>query len=183
MTAPATSKLVTAEELLVLASRGRFELVNGKLIEMSPPGAEHGAVAMNLGSLIAEHVRRNKLGRVLAAETGFRLARNPDTVRAPDVAFVAQAHLTSPVPQGYLDRAPDLVAEVVSPSDDPDEVQSKIVEWLRAGAVVALVVYPRSKQIAVYRSLRQVEVLTVGDVLELPDVLPGFTCPVADIFA
>jgi Uma2 family endonuclease len=183
MTAPATSKLVTAEELLVLASRGRYELVNGELIEMSPPGFEHGLIVMALASLIADYAKRQRLGRVVAAETGFRLSRNPDTVRALDVAFIAADRMPANLPKGYLDIAPDLIAEIVSPSDDPDAVQSKIAAWLMAGVKTALVVYPGSKQIAVYHSLRKVEVLTVGDTIELPDVLPGFACPVADIFA
>jgi len=183
MTAPAPTKLVTAEELLVLASRGRYELINGVLIEMAPPGFEHGLLGFRLAYRIASFAQARGLGAVLASETGFRLSRNPDTVRAPDVAFIAADRMPAQLPKGYLDLAPDLIAEVVSPSDDPDEVQSKITAWLMAGVRTALVVYPGSKQIAVYHSLRQVEVLTLGDTLELPDVFPGFACPVAEIFA
>lgn len=148
-----------------------------------PPGSEHGALAANLAYLLNDHVRKNDLGRVFAAETGFRLARDPDTVRAADFAFVAKSRCPAKLPKGYLDLAPDLVAEVVSPNDDPDQVQAKVRDWIDAGVRLMLVVYPGSRQIAVYRSLRQVTILTDGDALELPDLLPGFTCPVSDIFA
>jgi len=184
MVAPERTALVTAEELWQLPASERYELVKGVLLPMSPPpGSEHGALAANLAYLLTDHVRRNDLGRVFAAETGFRLARNPDTVRAADVAFVAKSRCPAKLPKGYLDLAPDLIAEVVSPNDDPDQVQAKVRDWLEAGARLVLVLYPGSRQVAAYRSLRQVIVLTEGEVLTADDVLPGFTCPVSDIFA
>lgn len=178
----AIKPLVTAEDLLALSSKGRFELINGEVIEMSPPGYEHGAISNLLAYVITRHVVTHKLGQVFAAETGFRLARNPDTVRAADVAFIAKERLPSKPPKGYSDITPDLVAEVVSPGDDPDDVQAKVKVWLDASVKVVLVVYPGPQQIAVYHSLRAVIVLTADDMLELADVLPGFTCPVSEIF-
>lgn len=177
------SKLVTADELLQLSSKGRYELVKGVLIEMSPPGFEHGSIIMNIAVPIANHALQHKLGKVLAAETGFRLSRNPDTVRAPDVAFVIKDRLPAKLPKGYADFAPDLVVEVVSPGDDPDEIQVKVKEWLDAGVRLVLVIYPASKQVAVYRSLREVTVLTEGDTLSADDLLPGLSINIADIFA
>jgi Uma2 family endonuclease len=150
---------------------------------MTPPGYEHGKYVNRLDYFITHHVMQNDLGEVVAAETGFRLSRDPDTVRAPDIAFVSKARRPFVPPTGYADFAPDLVVEVVSPNDDPDEIQSKVRDWLEAGVRVVLVVYPRSRQIAVYRSLREVTVLTEADSLVLSDVLPGFSCPVADVFA
>ncbi len=121
---------------------------------------------------------------MFAAETGFRLTRNPDTVRAADIAFVSKDRLPAKLPKGYLDLAPDLVAEVVSPGNDPDEIQSKVREWLEAGARYVLVVYPGPRQIIVYRSLRQVTILTEGDTFTAPDTLgvPGFELQVSTIF-
>ncbi|HKZ85062.1 MAG TPA: Uma2 family endonuclease [Anaerolineae bacterium] len=176
-------KWMTAEDLLRLSSEGRYELVKGALIEMTPPGYEHGEIANRFSYRLTHHVIQNDLGVVLAAETGFRLSRDPDTVRAPDIAFVSKARRPTIPPTGYADFAPDLVVEVVSSNDDPDEIQSKVRDWLEAGVRVVLVVYPRSRQIAVYRSLREVTVLTEADSLVLSDVLPGFSCPVADVFA
>ena len=184
MVAPVIEKLWTAEELSRLPESERYELVKGELIEMSPPpGYEHGSMIMRLAVQIANYALANDLGEVLAAETGFRIARNPDTVRAADIAFITKAHRPTKPPKGYLDLAPDLVAEVVSPSDDPDKVQRKIKDWLDGGSRLVLVVYPGSRQIAVYRSLREVTILTDGDTLTAPDLLPGFACPVSDIFA
>src|SRR3989304_1648564 len=133
---PEKMKYVTAEELLRMPRSERYELVKGALVEMSPPpGTEHGSLAFQLSYLIGHFVKQHELGRVFAAETGFRLARNPDTVRAADVAFVAKSRLPAKLPKGYLDLAPDLVAEIVSPGDDPDDTlrEAKVKEWLDAG--------------------------------------------------
>lgn len=176
-------KLVTAEELLLMPEADRYELVKGQLVEMSPPpGFEHGAITYRLSFQIGSYVLQQRLGIVVAAETGFRLTRRPDTVRAVDVAYVSAARLPSVLPKGYLDLAPDLVAEVVLPSDDPDAIQAKVNDWLDAGTQMVLVVYPGSRQMAVYRSLRQVIVLTESDTLEAPDLLPKFSMPLSAIF-
>lgn len=182
--APPKAKLVTAEELFRMPASERFELVKGVLIEMSPPpGYEHGATIMRLSLRLGNHVYAHDLGEVLAAETGFRIARNPDTVRAADIAFVSKARLPKSRPRGYADLAPDLVIEVVSPNDDPDEIQAKVKDWLDAGVRLVLVVYPGPRQVAAYRSFRDVVILTEDDVLSAPDILPGFSMPIADIFA
>jgi Uma2 family endonuclease len=184
MVAPALEKPMTAEELLLLPESERYELVKGELVEMSPPpGTEHGTVAYQLGYSLGQHVIPKKLGRLFAAETGFRLARDPDTVRAADVAFVSKDRLPPKMPKGYLDLAPDLVAEVVSPNNDPDEIQAKVREWLEAGARYVLVVYPGPRQVHVYRSLKQVTILTEDDILAFPDLLPELEIAVAAIFA
>ena len=177
-----TKKIITADDLLAMSSKGRYELTEGRLIEMSPPGSEHGLIANAINYFITDCVRRKKLGKVFAAETGFRLSRNPDTVRAPDVAFVSSARMPSPLPKGYMDIAPDLVVEVVSPSDDADDMQLKIKEWLDAGAKMVCYVYPSSRQVVVYRSLRDVRVLTDADTFLGDDVLPDFSLPVKEIF-
>lgn len=184
MVAPSTEKLVTAEELWQLPASERYELVKGVLVEMTPPpGLEHGALTHRLSYLITHHVFQNDLGRVVAAETGFRIARNPDTVRAADVAFVSKERWPKKPPKGYADLIPDLVAEVVSPSDKPDDIQDKIRDWLDAGVRLVLVLYPGSRQLAVYRSLREVSILTEEDAFIAPDILPGFSIPVSGIFA
>lgn len=177
-----TKKIITADDLLAMSSKGRYELTEGRLIEMSPPGSEHGLIVFSISLVIGNYVKQKKLGKVFAAETGFRLSRNPDTVRAPDVAFVSSARLPRPLPRGYMDLAPDLVVEVVSPSDDADDMQLKIKEWLDAGAKMVCYVYPSSRQVVIYRSLRDVRVLTDADTLLGDDVLPDFSLPVNEIF-
>jgi Uma2 family endonuclease len=177
--------LVTADELLAMGKDDRYELVEGVLVPMSPPPAmEHGHVAMMLalraGSFVADH----RLGWTFAAETGFRLHRDPDTVRGPDFAFVARGRITREMNlRRYLDVVPDLVAEVVSPSDSAAEVNAKVVEYLDAGVRLVWVLYPQSQTVALHRPGGESELLRAGDELSGEEVLPGFSCPVADLFA
>lgn len=176
--------LLTADDLLRISGAGkRYELVRGELIEMAPAGGRHGRVAIRIGSRLNIHVEQQDLGEVLAAETGFRLERNPDRVRAPDVAFVAKGRLPpGDLPVGFLDIVPDLVVEVVSPGDTASYIQAKVEDWLRAGVRLAWVLYPDTRSVAVYRSLDKVRVLTEADHLHGDPVLPRFSCSVTDLF-
>lgn len=178
------AKLVTAEELLRLPDDGyRYELLEGELRKMTPPGYEHGAITLSVAWRLAQFVTERNLGQVLAAETGFILGHDPDTVRAPDVAFVSKEQIHrcgSPV--SYFPEAPALAVEVVSPDDTAEEVDSKIRHWLRAGTKLAWVVYPRGRTVTVYRCLDDIRVLTDKDQLDGEDVVPGFQCRIADIF-
>ena len=177
-------KLFTAEELLHLPSTGtRLELVKGKVYEMAPAGGPHGYVAMNIGVLLGVHVRSNGLGRVFAAETGFILRRSPDTVRAPDAAFICYDRLSEgDLPEGFISVMPDLVVEVVSPTDTRREVQEKVEEWLRAGVRLVWVIYPVTRSADVYRSIEDVSHLTEDDRLDGEDVVPDFACRLGELF-
>jgi Uma2 family endonuclease len=176
---------MTAEELLRLPSgNGRHELVKGELRSMSPAGQEHGAVAAEMLGALMPFIRQHNLGRVYAAETGFILRRQPDTVRAPDVAFVGADRLaiTSRSAEGYFPGAPDLAVEVISPSDRYTEVEAKVEEWLDAGAQVVVVLDPRRQVAKVYAAGVAVESLSIEDQLALPDLLPGWSVALRDIF-
>ena len=175
---------VTAEALWKRPDDGyRYELVKGKLRKMPPAGFEHGTRAMDIGWRLAQYVSENRLGRVLAAETGFRISQNPDTVRAPDVAFVRQASIDRQGMQtGYWDGAPDLAVEIISPNDTYTEVAEKVDEWLRAGCAMVWVVNPRREIVEVYRSAGGFAALGGDDVLEGGDVIAGFRCRVGDLF-
>ena len=177
-------KLFTAEELLCLPTTGRrLELVKGEVYEMAPAGGPHGYVSMNIGVLLGVHVRSNGLGRVFAAETGFILRRSPDTVRAPDAAFISYDRLSEgAIPEGFIQVMPDLVVEVVSPGDRQREVSEKIEEWLRAGVRLVWVIYPVTRSGDVYRSLDDVSHLSEHDVLDGEDVVPGFACRLGELF-
>ena len=176
--------LLTADELLRLSTTGRrLELVKGELFEMPPAGGRHGSVAMSVGALLYAHVRANHLGEVFAAETGFILRRDPDTVRAPDASFVAKDRLpAADLPVGYLDLAPDLAVEVVSPGDTNREVEEKVLDWLRSGVKLVWVIYPANRSATVYRSMDDVQELSEDDSLDGEQVVPGFTCSVGDLF-
>jgi len=178
------TKPVTADELLDMKDDGhRYELVKGELLMAPFPGSEHGEVTMNLAGPLYQHVKKNNLGVVYAAETGFVLTQDPDTVRAPDAAFirlelVEKAKSTT----GYWIGPPDLAVEVVSPGDTVSEVEEKVAEWLEAGARMVWVVSPKLHTVTVYRSLTDIVTLTGKDTLNGGDVVPDFQIKVAEIF-
>jgi Uma2 family endonuclease len=175
----------TADELLRMPDDGfRYELVRGELRRMTPAGSEHGRIAMSFSWRLAQHVQENRLGAVYAAETGFVLARNPDTVRAPDVAFVNRERLEEAgETEGYWPGAPDLAVEVISPGDLYAEVEEKVFDWLNAGTKMVAVVNPRKRSVTVCKSPTDIAVLTEADVLDGGDVVPGFELVVREIFA
>lgn len=177
--------VTTAEELWKLPDDDmRRELVEGRLRVMSPSNFEHGRVASTANRLLSVHVHGTGSGVTLGAETGFILATDPDTVRAPDAAFVSQARVDA---IGRTERfwsggAPDLAIEVVSPDDSRPYVRSKALNWLDAGASAVLVLDPRSRSATVYRPGDDVRVRTDGE-LDLSDAVPGWRVAVADFFA
>ncbi len=179
----ASSSLITADELLHLDTSGKpAELVRGRLAVREPPGGWHGAVAAELAFRITAHVKAHGLGRVFAAETGFKLASNPDTVRAPDVAYVTWDRVPEPIPAGYPALAPDLVVEVLSPDERPGEVLAKVGDWLEAGSRLVWVIDPVRRLARVYRADGSEALVRHEDPLDGEDVVPGFASPLAAIF-
>jgi Uma2 family endonuclease len=178
-----TGTWTTAEQLLKMADDKRRELVRGALFTMAPAGAEHGATVMHVAVPLGMHVRTRQLGEVFGAETGFQIARDPDTVRAPDIAFVRADRLGSGPGKGFFPGAPDLAVEVISPYDRASHVLSKVHGWLDAGCRAVWLVDPDSRTVTVYRGGRTATVLNAGESLTADDLLPGFTLPIAEIFA
>ena len=186
MIVTATEKvLLTAEDFWQLPDDDqKYELVEGELIQMPPSGFLHGTVTMDFGGIIREHVKKYDLGVVCAAETGFKLRQNPDTVRAPDVAFVRKERiLAEGKPEKFWEGAPDLAVEVVSPHDRFDEVLEKVQEYFAAGARLVWVALPRTKSVMVYHPNGEVKILRADEELSGEDVLPGFVCQIRQIFA
>lgn len=177
-------KLMTADDLLRLRDDGqRHELVRGRLQTMPPAGFEHGDVTAEIGASLRTYTRPRQLGRVVVGDIGFRLTTDPDTVRAPDVAFVSRERFEAVGPlRGYWPGAPDLVVEVISPNDLYTEVDEKVAEWLEHGTRVVFVVNPRRQTVAVYRPGEPVRILTASDVLEADDVVPGWQLAVRALF-
>lgn len=162
---------------------GRSELVDGELRMMSPAGGLHGRVAMNCGRLLANHVAEHQLGVVYAAETGFVLSRDPDTVRAPDVAFVAAARVSNIDDElAFIPFAPDLAIEVISPHDSFSAVEEKAFSWIGAGTRLVLLVDPANEAVHAYRSADDIVVLRASDVLSAADVVDGWQVPVGQLF-
>jgi Uma2 family endonuclease len=176
--------LVTADELLRNFADIRCDLIDGRVDTMAPSGDVHGVLALDLGAALAVYVRANKLGRCFAAETGFLIARNPDTVMAPDCAFVRADRLAVlGFTGGFFPEAPALAVEVTSPSDTAEKVADKARRWLAAGCEMVWVVYPRGRSVTVYKSLDDVRILTGNSMLDGGEVLPGFSYPLAELFA
>jgi Uma2 family endonuclease len=180
-----TTHVYTVQDLLRLPDdTHRYELVQGELRRMSPAGRKHGRLIMNLSTPLDQFVRDHSLGVVYAAETGFILATDPDTVRAPDIAFVRQERITAPDDEeGFFPGPPDLAIEFISPHDLYTEVDEKVRDYLNAGTQMVLIVNSRKKTVSVYRSRSDILLLTKDDVLDGGTVLPGWSLPVSVIFA
>ena len=150
---------------------------------MSPAGGRHGRVTVRINKLLAIHVDDNDLGATFAAETGFLLATDPDTVRAPDGAFLVKDKMAKVQDDsGFLPYAPDLAVEVVSPSDTFAEVEKKAFMWLDFGTNLVLIVEPLSKTVHAYRSRKNIVVLRSNDVLDATDTVAGWKVQAADFF-
>ena len=175
--------LLTIEEFEHLPDDGwRCELVRGVVVREPPAGFEHGRVAMRISLLLARFVEKHGLGEVLASETGFVLFEEPPTVRAPDAAFVAEGRVPSPAPPGFGRLAPDLAVEVVSPSNTIAQVHSKVLDYLGAGSRLVWVVDPATRSVTVYRSPKEIRLLTGEEMLDGGDVLPDFRVGLREIF-
>ncbi|MEN1678466.1 MAG: Uma2 family endonuclease [Planctomycetota bacterium] len=161
----------------------RCELVSGELRIMSPAGGQHGALASDIGAMLASHARALGLGRCFGAETGFVIQRDPDSVRAPDVAFVAQDRIDAiGIPERFFPETPTLAVEIISPSETESQVHAKAQMWIESGCEMVWLVWPSSRTVTVYRSLEDVRELATDQTLEGGDVLPGFSVPVATLF-
>lgn len=181
----AKTQLVTAEELLDMPDDGfEYELVRGELRKMAPAGSRHSVSGIDMATSLNIHVKANNLGRVFGSDGGFLLARDPDTVRAPDVAFVRRERVEAiGIMSGYWPGPPDLAVEIISPNDRYTEVYEKVDEWLAAGTRMVVVVNPRNRTATVRVAGMNPVILNVGDTLDGGDVVPGWRMPVADIFA
>ncbi|MGH7570374.1 MAG: Uma2 family endonuclease [Gemmatimonadota bacterium] len=175
--------LLTLEEYERLPDDGyRDELVRGRLVREPLPGGIHDWVAGNLFRSLDRYAEQHSLGHV-AFDTGFLLSRDPPTVRGPDVAFLAWERIPSEgPPKGFWETAPDLAVEVLSMSNRAAEINDKVLEYLGAGTRLVWVVDPETRCVTVYRSRKDVQVLTTDDALDGADVLPGFRLPLSELF-
>lgn len=149
---------------------------------MSPAGSRHGAVTARIAKAIADFVEPAGLGIVFAAETGFIIGRNPDSVRAPDVAFVRAKRLAAGIPTGFFPGPPDLAVEVVSPTDSPGAVTTKVADWLAAGTQLVWVVDPARRTLAAHPNAGSVTIHHAGDAAPGSPAIPGFLLQLDRIF-
>lgn len=177
-----TTKLITGDELLEMGDIGPCELVKGRIIPMSTTGGEHGLLEIeimrHLGNFNADH----KLGWVLGGEAGVYTRRNPDTVRGMDGAFISRVRHPAR-PKGYLEVAPELIVEIVSPYDRWKEIQDKLNEYFAIGVLYVWLVEPEEQAVYLYTAPTILTKLTTGDVLRGEGVLASFELPLAVLFA
>ncbi len=178
------TKPLTADDLLRLYSQGvRGELIRGELHETMSTGVNHGRTVMKTSIRLGNFIMPRSLGTLLGSDTGIWLERDPDTVREPDIAYISveRMPLDANIP-GYSEIVPDLVVEVASPSDSLRELREKALMWLDYGVRLVWVAHPGARTVGVYAPDGSVLTLTEDDSLDGGDVLPGFVCPVRDIF-
>jgi Uma2 family endonuclease len=176
--------LLTAEEFWLRCGDDRnLELVGGRVVKHLPTAPTHGSLDSRLNLKLAGYVIERGLGEVYL-NTGFVLARNPDVVRGPDQAFVSASRLAAkpPPPRGFWEIAPDLVVEIVSPEDTAEEIAEKVGDYLRSGVRLIWIIYPRRKQLHVFRPGRDPHILQGDDAIEGEDVVPGFRVPLVELW-
>ncbi len=176
-------RIITADELFREApDLGRCELLRGKLMMMSPSGFEHGRIVVRITVALATFIESRGLGVVTGAETGYVLARDPDTVRAPDVAMVRSERVPAARVQGFFEGPPDLAVEVVSSNDRPSQVADKVRQWIAAGCTAVWVVDPDAATITVHRGNRDPVIFHMDGTVREPELMPGFSLPVTEVF-
>ena len=176
------TKPVTIAEFAAMPLEGVWELVEGEMIELSPNAGRSGWIGGQFVAYLTEYVRPRRLGWVFPADTGFVLFDDRATVRSPDAAFVRRDRLPE-LTNTFVPVAPDLAVEVLSPTDRMADALAKVAMYLDAGVRLVWLVDPRSRTLTVFRLDDPPTKLDVGDILDGGDVLPGFSVPVAEIFA
>jgi Uma2 family endonuclease len=178
-----TRSIATAEDLLnAPADLGRCELVRGELVMMSPGKGRHGAVGARIARVLGNFVEAKGCGEVFDSSTGYVLARGPDTVREPDVSFVCTERLERQDLDSFLEGAPDLAVEVLSPGNTAAEMREKMADYFGAGCRVVWIVDPLHRSVTVHRPDAGPAILTEDDMLMEDEVLPGFRVLVREIF-
>jgi Uma2 family endonuclease len=176
------TRLITGDELAAMGDIGPCELMEGRIVPMTPTGEEHGGYEINFGVALQSFVQSTRLGKVRVGEVGIYTHRDPDTVRGADVLFISNERYARKQSPGFLDVAADLVVEVPSPNDTWTEVTQKLREYFVIGVRLVWVADPEAHCVYAYRSLTDVREFTENDDLPGDDVLPGFSVKVAELF-
>ena len=177
------ARLITGEELAQMPGVGPCELIEGRVVPVSPGGTEHSLVTANAFQILNEFVRQGRLGKVLTGEVGFYTRRNPDTVRGADVVYISAEQFERRTRAlTFLDVAPELVVEVLSRDDTVIDLTAKLREYFAAEVRIVWVVDPRARRVYAYRSLVALRELTESDTLSGEEILPGFVAPVTALF-
>jgi len=179
---PAGRRLITGEELMAMGDIGPCELIDGRIVRMNPTGNVHAYLESSLVFALTSFVRQHRLGRVLVGEVGVYTRRGPDRVRGADIAFVSTERLAGIASKGYLTVAPDLIVEIISPTDRWQDVRQKLEEYFDIGVQRVWIVEPDKRTVLVYSASTEVRAFQEGDTLLGEGVLEGFALPVGDLF-
>jgi Uma2 family endonuclease len=174
--------LITGEELARIPDLPSCELISGVIVTMSPTGDDHGAYELNVGAEVRDYVKSKQLGKVRVGKVGMYVQRNPDTIRAADVVFISNERYAQKTKSTFLEIAPDLVAEIMSPNDSFSEVKQKLRDYFSIGVRLVWVLDPAAQLVYAYRSPDDVRTFGLADELPGDDVLPGFSVKVATLF-
>ncbi|MCW5980137.1 MAG: Uma2 family endonuclease [Bryobacteraceae bacterium] len=180
----ATKTLMTIAELERLPAEDgvRYELDGGDLVRMTFPKPRHNLLVGRIYRILLEFAERTALGIVYPSDTGYVLSRDPDTLRGPDVTYLPARRASLVDPDQHIEGAPDLAVEVVSPSDSAEDLDKKVKQYLAAGGHTVWIVYPLTRTVQVYQADGGVRQLTGDQILEAPELLPGFAVPVSRLF-
>ncbi|NJP12284.1 MAG: Uma2 family endonuclease [Leptolyngbyaceae cyanobacterium RU_5_1] len=184
MTVVAEQKIWTDQEFMALPEDGgRYELVNGEVINIGNSGMEHGNIAAVLTFYLNGQIIPNKLGVLCDSSTAFTMKSG--NKRSPDLSFVSKSRLkgVKRLPKGYFQGAPDLAVEVISPSNTFEEIHNKLVEYFESGCRLVWVINPDEQSVVVYRQPQPDKLLKITDTLDGEEIVPGFALPVAELFA
>jgi Uma2 family endonuclease len=183
ITTSTAAPLITGEELLAMGDIGPCELVDGRIVPMSPTGGRHGLIELSLGSALQHFVREHHLGWVMTGEVGIYTRRHPDRIRGADVVFLSSQRWPDGPPNGFLEVAPDLVVEIMSPSDRWQDVRQKLTEYFAIGVRWVWIVEPENQTVLVFRSTIDMQQCGIDAMLVGEGILEGFTLTVASLFA
>lgn len=181
--APHTTGRITGEELLEMGGVGPCELVEGRIVPMTPAGGQHGYIESQLSDFLSDFVKKTQRGWVMVGEVGLYVRRDPDTVRGADAVVLSKERAPEGPPVGFLDVAPELVVEIVSPGNTWLEMRQKIEEYFAIGVDYVWIVEPETKSVLIFSSSTSMQKYEVGDVLAGEGLLEGFEMPVEDVFA
>jgi Uma2 family endonuclease len=177
-----TAPLITGEELFAMGDIGPCELIDGRIVPMSPTGGRHGFIELRLAAALSLFAQQRNLGRVMTGEVGIYTRHNPDRVRGADIAFLSRERWSDSLPEGFLEIAPDLVVEIMSPNDRWQEVRQKLAEYFAIGVRWVWIVEPETRTVLVCRSSIDFQQFGETDTLVGEGTLEGFTLAVTELF-
>jgi Uma2 family endonuclease len=182
ITAQTATTLITGEELLAMGDIGPCELIDGRIVPLSPTGGRHGIIESRLASTLSFFVQQHNLGWVLTGEVGIYIRHNPDRVRGADIVLLSRERWPEGPSEGFLEGTPDLIVEIISPNDRWQEVRQKIAKYFSIGVRWVWIVEPENRAVLVFRASRDFQPFGAEDTLVGEGMLEGFTLPVASLF-